>query len=126
MVPDPSTRLSFPVPVVVQMASRDTGREVCRGGASPGMPPSASAKEDSLVLSHTTPKVQKPVPGSVVALDGAPTTRISLQGGPTEKAGVKKRHTPIENYAGFLKFGTHHRALQGTQVFRKKPASVRQ
>jgi len=46
--------------------------------------------------------------------------------GPTEKAGVKNRHTPIENYAGFLKFGTHHRALQGTQVFRKKPASVRQ
>jgi len=45
---------------------------------------------------------------------------------PTEKAGVKNRHTPIENYAGFLKFGTHHRALQGTQVFRKKPASVRQ
>ena len=51
---------------------------------------------------------------------------LKAVGSPTGKAGVKNRHTPIENYAGFLKFGTHHRALQGTQVFRKKPASVRQ
>jgi len=45
---------------------------------------------------------------------------------PTEKAGVKNRHNPIQNYAGFLNFGTHHRARQGTQVLRKKSASVRQ
>jgi len=30
---------------------------------------------------------------------------------PEEKAGVKNLHTPIENYSGFLKSGTHHRAL---------------
>jgi len=52
--------------------------------------------------------------------------RRRIDTGPTGKAGVKNRHTPIKNYAGFLKFGTHHRALQKTHVFRKKPASVRQ
>jgi len=75
MVSDPSTRFSVTVPVVVQKARRETGREVSRRGASPGLPPSASARKESLVLTHTTTTVQKPVPGSVVALDGASIAR---------------------------------------------------
>jgi len=75
MVSDPSTRFSFTVPVVVQKARRDTGREVSRRDASPGLPPSASARKESLVLTHTTTTVQKPVPGSVVALHGASIAR---------------------------------------------------
>jgi len=52
--------------------------------------------------------------------------RLQVGGRPTEKAGVKNGHTPMETCAGFLKFGTRHRVLMGTQLFQKNAASVRQ
>jgi len=68
------------------MARRDTGRGFSRRGASPGLSTSASAKEESLVLTRTTTTAKKPVADSVVARDAASAARRRLRSEATLEA----------------------------------------